>query len=78
MNHVLHMQRPRLLAMADPLTTVSSIYKTTNEKVMSMRHACLGHCEQDELGSCVYNYRTDKNKYSGPVDHCTCGGPLYV
>lgn len=47
--------------MTDALkTTVTSIYKTTNEKVMSMRHACLGHCEQDELGFCVYNYKLIK------------------
>lgn len=27
---------------------------------MRMRHACLGQCEQDELGFCVYNYKLTK------------------
>jgi hypothetical protein len=65
--------------MTDPLkTTVTSIYKTTNEKVMSMRHACLGHCEQDELGFCVYNYKLikintrDRWTTVRVVDHYMC------
>lgn len=81
-NHVLHMQCPRLLARPGhdrPTKNYCNLQIQNNKREGYEHEACLFRSLWTGRAWLLrVQLQTDKNKYKGPVDHCTCGGPLYV